>query len=550
MEKEREREWDSYDDVEMEGASTVASSEAVSMCCDSNIHFEDLPVEIHEAILDHLFGERISLVTAGLGMSSWAKALRHPRRKDLSNLALILPIWRSLVQERIYRHSELIPFLALLFPPADHGVVKLKGTIEGLEECSEWFLRHPHLAAHVRHVEFWVPVWGNRANRVGASQFPPIRRYNYNNEDVGLGNAHTLFQATMAWNSLERSTATNELHHYASHNASLQDMFEHVKVFFPRARILTIEGGHCKKPPMVRQFRKDPLGRSGQERLEVLPNIQTFVMRGAWNIMREYQHWCNISLALPNLREWQCTYEKPKLEAYNTIGRILLRLPPTLQHVNIGLEGFFTKEHIFSVGDTTASTKPHMCTLLGHVAPRLESLSFTGKLCSCLFDRARTVASTCHSAPTLKSIDIVVKSCCCERAPDGVFPSVFDDPTSITNMNFIRAFEQLTIAGVRCLDTCPDLNYVRIRFIDLDSACPLLNPYFHLANNRCTGLWSAGILDALHESRPKASFVELSDGIYPQYNSHHQVVGAVYPRSRPQSIQAATYKIIADASKL
>lgn len=94
-------------DVEMEEAPTV-SSETVSTC-DSNIIFEDLPVEIHEAIVDHLFGERTSTSTAAtaakLGARSWAKALRHPRRKDLSNLALISPLWRLLVQERIYRHS-------------------------------------------------------------------------------------------------------------------------------------------------------------------------------------------------------------------------------------------------------------------------------------------------------------------------------------------------------------------------------------------------------------------------------------------------------------
>lgn len=74
------------------------------------LRFENLPIEIHEAILDYLFGERTSaFTTTGPGKSSarnWNKSLRHPRRKALSNLALISPVWRSLVQDRIYRYRE------------------------------------------------------------------------------------------------------------------------------------------------------------------------------------------------------------------------------------------------------------------------------------------------------------------------------------------------------------------------------------------------------------------------------------------------------------
>lgn len=73
--------------------------------------FESLPIEIHEAVLDYLFGARGSAIAsvpsgkAGAG-GSWSKALRHPRRKILSNLALVSRKWRPLVQERIYRHSR------------------------------------------------------------------------------------------------------------------------------------------------------------------------------------------------------------------------------------------------------------------------------------------------------------------------------------------------------------------------------------------------------------------------------------------------------------
>lgn len=75
--------------------------------------FEKLPYEIHEAILDHLFGVRASTLStatpANSGARCWNKALRHPRRKALSNLALVSPVWRPLVQERIYRHSLSSP---------------------------------------------------------------------------------------------------------------------------------------------------------------------------------------------------------------------------------------------------------------------------------------------------------------------------------------------------------------------------------------------------------------------------------------------------------
>lgn len=95
-------------DTEMEGTQLNA---AESHPRRSELRFENLPIEIHEAILDHLFGERASaFTTTAPGKSSarsWTKALRHPRRKALSNLSLIARVWRPLVQDRIYRHSEL-----------------------------------------------------------------------------------------------------------------------------------------------------------------------------------------------------------------------------------------------------------------------------------------------------------------------------------------------------------------------------------------------------------------------------------------------------------
>jgi hypothetical protein len=76
----------------------------------SGIQFVNLPFETHEIILNHIFGERPSAGKhTAYGESStqnWIKALHHPRRKALSNLALTCRLWTVLVQGRIYRHSK------------------------------------------------------------------------------------------------------------------------------------------------------------------------------------------------------------------------------------------------------------------------------------------------------------------------------------------------------------------------------------------------------------------------------------------------------------
>ncbi|KAL3446719.1 hypothetical protein BJX65DRAFT_107622 [Aspergillus insuetus] len=495
----------------------------------SEIQFEHLPVEIHETILDYLFGERTSALSTSAGgkspARSWNKSLRHPRRKALSNLALISPVWRVLVQDRIYRH------------------IKLKGTTDELAESARWFRAHPHLAPYVRHVELWIPVWGQRSIK-HTPRHPPPRRIN--DEDVAAANMG-IVQATMMWDDAESSPATDYKYHYASHNATLEEMFVHVKAVFPEARILTLEGGHCKKPPMVRHFRSDPSGRSNQC-LPVLSDIQTFVMRGAWNIMRDHQHWSTLSKALPNVREWHCSYAKPKIEGYETIAGILRRLPSSLIHINVSLEGFYNKDNSQARWLGDGINPPHLCRLLGDVAPRLESLTFTGKVCSCLFDSTRDTMSTWRSKSKLKSLDLVVKTCCRDKKLHPALPFL-DEFSGITNMNFIRAFEKLVVGAIQSLQLHHELNYMRIRFIDLDSACPPLNPYFQLVDDKCTGLWSEQILESLHESRPDATYLKLTDGIYPQYGHNHQIVGAIYPRTRPLSIHASTYRIIADVPK-
>ena len=90
--------------------SDPAAGEPQRNTSQSKMQLGELPVEIHEAILDHLFGVRASTSSSAAkgsqAMRGWSNVLRHPRRKQLSNLALVSPLWRRLVQERLYRHSE------------------------------------------------------------------------------------------------------------------------------------------------------------------------------------------------------------------------------------------------------------------------------------------------------------------------------------------------------------------------------------------------------------------------------------------------------------
>ena len=67
-----------------------------------------LPEEIQENILEYLVGNLcpVSWSTGkGNATRNWGSAMRHPRAKELTNLALVTPAWRHMIQERLYRHS-------------------------------------------------------------------------------------------------------------------------------------------------------------------------------------------------------------------------------------------------------------------------------------------------------------------------------------------------------------------------------------------------------------------------------------------------------------
>lgn len=79
------------------------------------ISFTNLPLEILEEVVGFLLGDlgSTSLGTLGWthGTRNWSSAMRHPRRKQLSDLALVSRSWRCLTQERLYRHSKLVKLM-------------------------------------------------------------------------------------------------------------------------------------------------------------------------------------------------------------------------------------------------------------------------------------------------------------------------------------------------------------------------------------------------------------------------------------------------------
>ena len=544
-------------------ASCQVPTDDADECRDANtrLSLHDLPPEVQGKVLDFIFGDMHS-VNAGstsLRGKSVSSLMRHPRRKAVSDLALVSCTWRDMVQERIYRH------------------IKIKGTRAGLKESEEFFCNHSHLTRLVRHIEFWVPVWGDKAS------------FDSRNVNPFLGPG-LLLDGTNAFHQLANFPAHERdlmpiidplsfSFKLCAYSATLSEIFSHINCFFPHSRVFTLEGGHCIKSNMIRQFPKT-LFPDPNQRLEQLPNIRTFAMRGAWNIMRDYSHWKTIENALPNVEEWHCGYARPRFEADTTVNDILTRLPARLRHVNVSLDGMAHKDTTTLGSSFHPNTHQHLCESLGLVLPNLESLSFTGKICECLWTSAFRALSRHRESPRLKHIELVVKSCCRQRVTD-VDPrtgetvihelgGVIADGAGISNLVFIKAFERLVLKTVEALPLFPNLEYVRIRFIDLDSPCTLLNPYWLLEKNKIYGIWNEEIVERLNELRPGVGYVELGDGIdcaggsYQKRASsdpastgiglgareHNGGLGpscSLYPKCKPKSIKTSSYKVIAEA---
>ena len=417
----------------------------------------------------------------------------------------------------------------------DTTTVKIKGTKAGLEECTDWFLTHTHLQLYVRHIEVWIPVWERRLGgnvRSGLSGTMTFEQHARPHVVV------TVVNPTVR----QEQDRINLVYQLARQNAALDEIFGRVGVLFPAACILTIEGGHCKKPPMIQHFRETSVRPAVSRpifempKLPKLPNVRTLVLKGAWNIMRERNHFEFMSQALPNLREWHCTFAKPKTKAYGTICTILRHFPLNLTRLNICLEGFYSKDTPSTIKVRLLQLTHHLCEDLGRILCQLEALTLTGRVCDSLFKKA--IAASDVRKSRLKSVDLVVKNCCRDfDAPN--------DGTGIHNWDFIRAFGELVTSAVGALGVFPDLSFLRVRFLDLDSPSPFLNPYFQLQDGMCTGIWTEEILETLSQVRPAA--------VFPCRNEDSDFGGVkeimkldmAWPRQKPKSIMLASYAALA-----
>lgn len=387
----------------------------------------NLPVEIHECILDHLFGVRLSASAttrascAGRSkvLRGWSTALRHSRRRDVWELALVTEKWRQLIQERLYRH------------------IKIKATRESVDQAMVWFERHPHLCRYVKHIEFWFPVFQQRSPATRT-----LRVLSTSNQQTPL---LTVPQPGEPVAGPTYQTPNN--------NCTLEEVFGFVRYALPEACVLSLEGGERKKPPMVRQFR-DPNSRF----IPVLEKITTLVCKSQWNLIRTNEDFQNIAAALPNLTEWHGSYAKGKSKSYLCMGTILPRLPTHLTNLNLCLESDFRREAVSPSFWGKVCLTTHFCVGMAKAMPTLEHFAYTGRVCHTFFD---TAASWSNPRTTrLKSIDIVVKNVC-RATPQ------WNNGSGITDMSFILAFETLIISAVRALGKLTAVELLQIKFIDL-----------------------------------------------------------------------------------
>ena len=435
---------------------------------------------------------------------------------------------------------------AITLNGANLNIVKIKGTRTELQICGDWFLTHPAFQSYVRHVEVWVPLF-----EVTTEPRPraPLRvPSNAAIGDVpGSPASYGPYAPSAELIPVRRMFQTQD-------KATLEEIFSCTQVLFTEACALTIEGGHCKKSRKIQHFRtldRDkclPLSTTQSvDKSHVLVahkprqfaehrKIRTLILKGSWNILRQTSDFQNLAAALPNLREWHCVYAKPKTDGYKSMCGILRHFPPTISKLNICLEGLNGKQPSSLAKWRKLYPDFHICKDLGRLLPRLESLTFTGHVCSSLFRSAIAAISTLRDVPKLKSIDLFVRNCCRDSTD-------LDDGPGIHNWPFIQSFEQLVVEAVTALGVYPQLKYMRIRFLDLDSPRPLLNPYFHVDNNICSGMWSKNILAALSEARASAQFETIVDA-----NILDWFDGTMF--SRPKSMKASSYAALAQGSSV
>ncbi|KAI0000726.1 hypothetical protein F4779DRAFT_631156 [Xylariaceae sp. FL0662B] len=482
---------------ESDESTVVSPVSAPTVEQNPRLTLSKLPAEIHECILDHIFGYRVStsspssLNIPSVNARSWSTALRHSRRKELSNLALVNPLWRDLIQQRLYRH------------------IKLKATVRGGNDVMEFFVHHPHLRTYVRHIEVWFPVFQPKFH---------------------------LGDASLALPTVSPEGIASATYGLPTDNATLEEVFYLVNMTFPEARVMTLEGGERKKAPRVRFSISGPSGVTRD--LPEVPSVQTLIVKGQWNIIRQPKDWEVISRALPNLEEWHGTYAKPKSKSYLSMAGTLDNLDLKITKLNLCLESDYRREMTCPPYYIKVCEQLHWCEKMAKAASKLEHLSYTGRVCHGFFD----VLAKCSNPRTtrLKTIDLTVKNCCRPNAQWN------ESGSGITDMHFIGAFEQLVLGGIRALQRLKSVELLRIRYVDLDSPVPPLNPYFMIKDGWCSGVWSDEIVTEINRVRPDIRFEEMveSFGEVGYSKEGRLVISPDFPKSRVLSLKLANYAML------
>lgn len=411
-------------DVESSATSSTSVDDDLAACPPSTALFNALPAEVHEAILDHIFGYRVSATSSSeMRISSvtkrWNTALRHSRRRELTELALVNPLWRGLIQQRLYRH------------------IKLKATVDVLQEAMQHFVERPHLQPYVKHIEIWFSV------------FQPTYG--------GLAISNALMLPMVTTDGL-----TNTTYKLPENNCTLREVFQFVAETLPLVKVLTLEGGERRKAPKVTYYYGPSADLDIPQIMPTIDSVETLVTKGQWNLMRDNQDFNTVLGALPNLTEWQASYSKPKAKSYLSMAGFLPRLPPRITNLNLCLETDYRREAAMPSFYSKVAQETHVCARLAETLQGLEHFAYTGRVCHRFFDMVTRSADPRNTR--LKSIDLTVKNCC------RPLHSLHDSGSGIQDLGFIDAFEKLVVAAVRALGKLEKLEYLRIRFVDLGTS--------------------------------------------------------------------------------
>ena len=271
--------------------------------------------------------------------------------------------------------------------------------------------------------------------------------------------------------------------------------------------------------------------------------------------MRHEQHYTNLTHALPSLREWYFAYAKPKRDAYKILCTSFASFPKPITHLNLCFDGLNYK--CKPVTENWRGVLQHysLCHALGNILPQLEHFAYSGRVCNKLFKTAvksATMTQRSTKEPRLKSIDLIVRSCCVDGA-DGA-PHI--GSVNFNDHTFIDAFESLVISCLSALSVFRLCKDIRIRFLDFDSPHPTLNPFFVIKSDgkggrNVTGLWSPTISEELARVMPEANFECLEESLPAPENDSNDPASPPANTGgwkKPKSISVQSYKALRSPS--